>query len=105
MGALDPPRILLITNEEKDIAADLVVNSYEEGRRVLLDEGPWDVLYIDYQLEDSFIPPRTGLTILQDLKEFPENIPRKIELVSTDPWHNSMMRKEIDKLMEIKQGK
>lgn len=99
------PRSLLIDDSKEHISADRVARTFEEGMTALLNEGPWDILYIDYNLEDDFVPKRNGLTILQLLKEHPDKIPPKIKPVSADPWYNSMLRDEIVKLMEIRNSK
>lgn len=95
-------KTLLITLKNVDIQANWSTGDYEEGLQILMNEGPWGILYIDYSLEDGFIPARTGLSILQHLEDFPEMIPPKIEIISSDPYHTNMMKEQVDKLMEIK---
>lgn len=87
---------------KKNIPADAVVaRNYGDGIR-LLQEGHWDVLYLDHDLADFGGPDgkeMTGYHILCWLEEFPQYLPKQdIIIVSDNSSGMIRMRMVIKKL-------
>lgn len=94
-------RILMIDDKKNNSDADFIARTFEEAIEALTQNGPWDILYLDYDLDDNMTPPRTGLTLLQMLRSRPQYIPKKIIPNSADPGYNALLRQEINRLDEL----
>ncbi len=86
-------RVLLI-DDLRNIKADRVARTFEDGLKALAEEGPWDLLYLDHDLGDEN-PKHTGYGIMCFLEEqaFLGNrhlLPAVIRKVTSNPvgWNN-----------------
>jgi len=70
-------RLLLIDHDERQFLVDRIDRTFELGISSLKNDGPWDELYLDYDLGD-INPKHTGEGIMKFLEEFPEYKPGKI---------------------------
>lgn len=89
-------RYLLIDDMRK-MNVDRTARSYEDGICALLQEGPWDVLYLDHDLGDED-PKKTGYGIMCWLETYPEYLPKKIVFVTSNPVGRVNMQRVKDKL-------
>lgn len=60
-------RVLLI-DDLREIKADRVARTFEDGIKALAEEGPWDILYLDHDLGDEN-PKHTGYGVMCFLEE------------------------------------
>ncbi len=86
-------RVLLI-DDLRNIKADRVARTFEDGLKALVEEGPWDILYLDHDLGDEN-PKHTGYGIMCFLEEmyFTERkylLPKEVRKVTSNPvgWNN-----------------
>jgi len=89
-------RVLLI-DDMRNIKADRVCRTFDEGLKALRDDGPWDVLLLDHDLGDKN-PRKTGYDLLVFLEEYPRYLPKQIRLVTQNPVGVEKMTKLIDAL-------
>lgn len=89
-------RVLLI-DDLRNIKADRVARTFEDGIKALAEEGPWDILYLDHDLGDED-PKHTGYGIMCFLEEMyfngsPHLRPKEIRKVTSNPvgWNNIQM--------------
>lgn len=99
-------RVLLIDDTRMEDAPnimrriDLIARNFISGKDALVKMGPWDLLLLDHDL-NSFDPTGrewTGYDIMRLLEDFPEYLPGKIEIVSSNPVGRQRMQVVIDKL-------
>lgn len=79
-----------------------IARDYFEGIRLLREEGPWDVLYLDHDLA-SFIEgkEKTGYDVICWLEENTEYLPLNgIYCVSSNPVGRQRIEQVIKKLYE-----
>ena len=88
-------RTLLIDDTKTHIKADRIARTFDDGIKALIEEGPWDILYLDYDLSDNESPARTGYTILERLEGMPKFIPAQIIPISASSSYNSVLREKI----------
>lgn len=91
------PKTLLI-DDMRDIEADIVARTYDEGIQALKTQGPFKTLYLDHDLGDGQVPERTGYTVMCWLEEHPEYLPGEIILVTSNPVGRKNMQAVILKL-------
>lgn len=85
----------LLIDDVRNIEADKVARTFAEGIEAL-ENGPWDVLYLDHDLGEKDGNDGTG--IMNWLEEFPEYKPGRIEIVSSNPVGRERMQKIINKI-------
>lgn len=92
------PRVLLI-DDKRNIKATLVCRTYDEGLSALKSE-KWQLLYLDHDLGcyDENGREKTGYDIMCFLEEYPQYLPEKIMIVSSNPVGRKRMQVVIDKL-------
>lgn len=101
-------RILLIDDTREESAPnikrrlDLIARNYWTGIDSLTKMGPWDLLLLDHDLS-SYDPADsrieyTGYSIMCFLEANPEFLPKRIEIVSSNPVGRKRMQMVIDKL-------
>lgn len=81
----------------RNIPADRVARTFEDGIKALTNEGPWDVLYLDHDLGEE-APNNTGYGVMCFLEANTEYLPGRIELVTSNPVGREKMRVVIEKL-------
>jgi hypothetical protein len=93
---------------------DLIARNYWEGYKQLWQNGPWDVLYIDHDLQsyDKNGLEFTGYDIMCDIEcegELVgynyESIPKKIICVSSNPSGRKRIEQVIDNIERKRNGK
>lgn len=72
----------LLIDDVRDIPADVVCRTFEEGLKAL-KEGGWHSLYLDHDLGDA--KDRTGYDIIKYVEEHPELRPGQVIIVSANP--------------------
>lgn len=87
----------LLIDDTRDIDADVVARTFEDGIRALCSNSPFDVLYLDHDLGDEN-PRNTGYGIMKFLEEHSEFLPKKIVLVTSNPVGRQNMLVVINKL-------
>lgn len=87
----------LLIDDMRNIKADVVARTYLEGLRALISLGPFDILYLDHDLGDSD-ERRTGYGIMNFLEANPQYLPKKIELVTSNPVGRIQMMMIINRL-------
>jgi len=100
-------RRLLIDDERSEDSPNIqrrvnvIARNYWEGVRQLQVNGGWDLLLLDHDL-GSYEDPndghteKTGYDIMCFLEEFPQFMPKKIELVTSNPQGRKRMQQVID---------
>ena len=91
-------RILAIDDLRNFKQATATARTYEEGIRMLIEEGPWDELLLDHDLGDELT--KTGYDILCFLEENPKLLPRKTTLVTANPVGRMRMQLVLDKIYD-----
>lgn len=86
----------LLIDDLRNIQADRVARTYDEGIAAL-QEGQWDVLYLDHDFGDPD-PHKTGYGVICWIEAHPEMKPGKIVIVSSNPVGRKQMQVVIDKL-------
>jgi hypothetical protein len=86
----------LLIDDLRDIAAQRVARTYDEGIQALKD-GSWDILYLDHDLGDPD-EKKTGYGVMCFLEENEQFLPRKIVLVTSNPVGRKNMQAVIDRL-------
>jgi hypothetical protein len=90
------PRTLLI-DDVRDLPAQLIARTYDDGIRALELMGPWDVLLLDHDLSDAD-PTKTGSRLMNWLEEHPQFLPNQIRLVTSNPVGRKYMEAVIERL-------
>jgi len=93
---------VLLIDDLRNIKADRIARTFDDGIEALTKEGPWDLLYIDHDLADPS-PSKTGYDILCYLEVNLELLPDKIICVSQNPVGRAKIQVVIDKLYGDKQ--
>lgn len=90
----------LLIDDMRDIKADIIARTYEEGIKALKEDGPFSVLYLDHDLAsyDENGNEKTGYHVMCFLEEFPEYLPEKIICVSSNPAGMKRIHSVIEKL-------
>ena len=90
----------LLIDDIRNISADIVARDYFEGIKALEDNPPFEILYLDHDLAsfDDAGKEKTGYDIMCWLEEHPEKLPKKIEIVSSNPVGRQNIQRVIDKL-------
>mgnify|MGYP003439180954 FL=1 len=99
------PRILLIddtrdeTSPEVSRRVDLIARNYWAGIDALVVMGPWDLLFLDHDL-NSFENDReyTGYNIVNFLEDNPHFMPKDVQIVSSNPVGRQRMGVVLSKL-------
>lgn len=91
----------LLIDDIRDIEATVVARTYAEGIYALKNDGPFDVLYLDHDLGEEH-PKHTGYGVMCFLEEFPEFLPKEIQLVTANPVGRQNMQRVIDRLYSEK---
>lgn len=92
-----PKERVLVIDDLRNIQADYVARTFDEGIHALTSMGPWDVLYLDHDLGDPD-PSHTGYDIINLLEANPELLPGKIVLVTSNPVGRKKMQSVIDRM-------
>lgn len=96
-GKSTPKVRVLLIDDARNIKADFVARTFDEGIYALLNEGPWDILYLDHDLGDPD-PSKTGYDIINFLEANPTLLPDKIVLVTSNPVGRKKMQSVIDRM-------
>jgi hypothetical protein len=90
----------LLIDDKRNIEATRVARTFEDGIKALSEEGPWDVLYLDHDLgqEDG----KDGTGIINWIEANTQFLPKKIELVTSNPVGRLRMQVVIHKLYGAK---
>lgn len=89
----------LLIDDMRDIKADVVARTFDEGIDALKTQGPFDILYLDHDLGDFENKyERTGYHIMCFLEENQQYLPKKIVIVSSNPVGRQKIQMVIDKL-------
>jgi hypothetical protein len=99
----------LLIDDMRDIKADVIARTFDEGIQALKTNSKFDVLYLDHDLgEDEFTLidgekyPKTGYGIMVFLENNPQLLPTKINLVTSNPVGRRNMQIVINKLYGAK---
>ena len=87
----------LLIDDLRDIKADVIARTFDEGINALTNDGPFDILYLDHDLGDP-TPSKTGYDVMCFLEANLELLPKKIVLVTSNPVGRQKMQVVIDKL-------
>ena len=90
------PRTLLI-DDMRNIDADVIARTFEEGVEALRNDGPFSTLYLDHDLGEED-PRKTGYDIMCFLEENQRYMPGQIIVVSSNPVGRQKMQVVIDRL-------
>jgi hypothetical protein len=74
----------LLIDDLRDIGADTIARTFDEGMSALQNQGPWDILYLDHDLGDPDTK-KTGYNIVNWLERNPQYWPNAIQVVSSNP--------------------
>jgi len=107
-------RRLLIDDERSEDSpnimrrVDVIARNYWEGIKQLKLNGSWDLLLLDHDLGSYEDPSdgrteKTGYNIMCFLEENPEFMPKKIELVTSNPQGRKRMQQVIDAIARRKE--
>lgn len=101
----------LLIDDMRNIAGDRVARTFDDGIAALTNEGPWDILYLDHDLGEvdghgSEIPREVdgelympnGYGIMCFLEANQQYLPKKIQIVSSNPVGRAKMQVVINKL-------
>lgn len=100
------------TRDESNVSQriDLIARTYWTGIAALEKMGPWDLLFLDHDL-NSFEPgptlerlgrERTGYDVICFLEENPQFLPKEIRCISSNPAGRKRIEMVIQKLYEEK---
>lgn len=99
----------LLIDDMRDIDANVVARTFDEGIYALRNNSKFDVLYLDHDLgEDGFVTiegesyPKTGYGIMVFLENNPHLLPVKISLVTSNPVGRRNMQVVINKLYGVR---
>jgi len=73
----------LLIDDFRDLKADRVARTFDDGITALRDEGPWEMLYLDHDLGEQ--PPKDGYGIACWLERNINRFPEQIIIVSSNP--------------------
>lgn len=90
-------RRTLLIDDMRNIKADVIARTYDQGLLAIMNNPPFEVLYLDHDLGDP-APNKTGYDILNFIEVNPHLKPKKIVLVTSNPVGLQKMRVVIDKL-------
>ena len=95
---------ILLIDDCRNIAADVICRTYEEGIEAL-KHNKFSVLFLDHDLAsfDEGGREKTGYDVLCFLEANPELLPKRIELVTSNPVGRQNMKVVIEKLYGDKQ--
>lgn len=95
----------LLIDDLREIKADVVARTFDDGIQALRSGGKFDVLYLDHDLgEDELCLiegdkyPKTGYGIMVFLENNPHLLPGEIVLVTSNPVGRKNMQAVINKL-------
>jgi hypothetical protein len=90
----------LLIDDMRDIKADVIARTYNEGIKALKSQGPFDILYLDHDLAsyDEYGREKTGYDIMCFLEVNLRYLPASIVVVSSNPVGRRNMEVVIDKL-------
>ncbi len=90
----------LLIDDMRDIQADVIARTYDEGIDALENEGSFDILFLDHDLGcyDENGIETNGYHILCWLEENREYLPGKIVLVTANPVGRVRMIQVIKRL-------
>ncbi len=71
----------LLIDDMRDLTADAVARTGEEGIRALQNDGPWGMLYLDHDLGEG----KTGYDVACWLERNPQFLPERVIIVSSNP--------------------
>jgi hypothetical protein len=87
----------LLIDDLRNIKADVVARSFDEGIEALKNQGPFKTLYLDHDLGDPD-PRKTGYDIMCFLEENQQYMPESVLCVSANPIGRQKIQVVIDKL-------
>lgn len=88
---------ILLIDDMRDIKADVVARTFDEGIKALKNKGPFTTLYLDHDLGDEN-PTKTGYDIMCFLEENPQYLPERILCISANPVGRQKIQVVIEKL-------
>jgi hypothetical protein len=94
----------LLIDDVRDVGnPDIIARNYQSGI-IMLSTAHWDLLLLDHDLAsyDEHGKEKTGYDIMCWLEQYPERLPKKIELVTSNPVGRKKMQTVIDKLYKGK---
>jgi len=89
----------LLIDDLRDIKADVVTRTYDDGINALKTQGPFDILYLDHDLSEED-PHKTGYGIMCFLEANLRYLPKSIVLVTSNPVGRQKMEVVIRKLYQ-----
>lgn len=86
----------ILIDDIRNLPADRVARTFEDGIEALKNEGPWDLLLLDHDLgqEDG----KDGTGIVNWLEENKNLMPKEVIIVSSNPVGRNRMRLVLDKI-------
>jgi hypothetical protein len=96
----------LLIDDLRVLDVDKICRTYEEGIFALGFDGPWDKLYLDHDLGDSYEDEEgihrelTGYSVMCWLERNPEFLPTEIEFVTANPVGRQNMQRVYTKILE-----
>lgn len=97
---IDDARDIDYINRGWNVKVTHVARTFAEGIKALKENGPFDILLLDHDL-DSFDEEKnelTGYMIMIFLEQNLHLLPKKVELVTSNPVGRAKMQVVIDKL-------
>lgn len=91
----------LLIDDARELGTTKTARDYFEGIRLLKEEGPWDILYLDHDLA-CFRDGKeyTGYSVICWLEENPQYLPGEICCVSSNPVGRNRIIEVAKKLYE-----
>ena len=86
----------LLIDDIRNLKADKIARTFEEGINALLYEGHWDLLLLDHDLGQKDGLDGTG--IMNWIEQNLEYKPSKIQLVTSNPVGRQRMQVIIDRI-------
>jgi hypothetical protein len=87
----------LLIDDMRNIPADRIARTFDDGIEALTNGGPWDTLFLDHDLGEED-PKKTGYGIICFLEENQNLLPKEIVLVTSNPVGRQKMQMVIDRL-------
>lgn len=86
----------LLIDDIRNLPADRVARTFEDGIEALKNEGPWELLLLDHDLgqEDG----KDGTGIVNFLEQNTSCMPKEVRIVSSNPVGRNRMQLVINKI-------
>lgn len=88
----------LLIDDMRNLEADYIARTFEDGIMALDKMGPWDLLLLDHDLgqEDG----KDGTGIVNWLEQNTNKMPKEVRIVSSNPVGRNRMQLVINKIYE-----